>query len=86
MVHLLQRKFGAVFQQEHFSTLKLSMLPTSIFCIVLAGIDSRFKTKSDYMKYNCASRVRGYLKEVTDKGNGWLYSFVKQGHFYLSAS
>ncbi|XP_033898899.3 DNA fragmentation factor subunit beta-like isoform X2 [Acipenser ruthenus] len=29
-------------------------------------IDSRFKTKSDYMKYNCASRVRGYLKEVKD--------------------
>ncbi|KAK1159556.1 DNA fragmentation factor subunit beta [Acipenser oxyrinchus oxyrinchus] len=30
------------------------------------GIDSRFKTKSDYMKYNCASRMRGYLKEVKD--------------------
>nr|XP_023649418.1 DNA fragmentation factor subunit beta [Paramormyrops kingsleyae] len=28
------------------------------------GIDPRFKTKSDYMKYNCESRVRGYLKEV----------------------
>ncbi|XP_048873265.1 DNA fragmentation factor subunit beta isoform X2 [Brienomyrus brachyistius] len=28
------------------------------------GIDTRFKTKSDYMKYNCESRIRGYLKEV----------------------
>uniref|UniRef100_A0A3P9JSC5 DNA fragmentation factor subunit beta n=1 Tax=Oryzias latipes TaxID=8090 RepID=A0A3P9JSC5_ORYLA len=29
-----------------------------------SGVDSRFKTKSAYMKYNCASRIRGYLKEV----------------------
>ncbi|XP_072537646.1 DNA fragmentation factor subunit beta isoform X2 [Salminus brasiliensis] len=28
------------------------------------GIDSRFKTKSAYMKYNCEQRIRGYLKEV----------------------
>lgn len=28
------------------------------------GIDTRFKTKSAYMKYNCESRIRGYLKEV----------------------
>lgn len=28
------------------------------------GIDVRFKTKSAYMKYNCESRIRGYLKEV----------------------
>ncbi|XP_043102684.1 DNA fragmentation factor subunit beta [Puntigrus tetrazona] len=28
------------------------------------GIDARFKTKSAYMKYNCESRIRGYLKEV----------------------
>ncbi|XP_006642035.2 DNA fragmentation factor subunit beta [Lepisosteus oculatus] len=28
------------------------------------GVDSRFKTKSAYMKYNCENRVRGYLKEV----------------------
>ncbi|XP_051951122.1 DNA fragmentation factor subunit beta [Xyrauchen texanus] len=28
------------------------------------GVDVRFKTKSAYMKYNCESRIRGYLKEV----------------------
>ncbi|XP_028849653.1 DNA fragmentation factor subunit beta [Denticeps clupeoides] len=28
------------------------------------GVDARFKTKSAYMKYNCESRIRGYLKEV----------------------
>ncbi|KAK1801119.1 hypothetical protein P4O66_022821, partial [Electrophorus voltai] len=28
------------------------------------GIDTRFKTKSSYMKYNCEQRIRGYLKEV----------------------
>ncbi|XP_044208169.1 DNA fragmentation factor subunit beta [Thunnus albacares] len=28
------------------------------------GIDTRFKTKSAYMKFNCESRIRGYLKEV----------------------
>ncbi|XP_062854534.1 DNA fragmentation factor subunit beta [Trichomycterus rosablanca] len=28
------------------------------------GIDTRFKTKSAYMKYNCEQRIRGYLKEV----------------------
>ncbi|XP_005939092.1 DNA fragmentation factor subunit beta [Haplochromis burtoni] len=30
------------------------------------GVDSRFKTKSAYMKYNCESRIRGYLKELDD--------------------
>ncbi|XP_076022752.1 DNA fragmentation factor subunit beta [Genypterus blacodes] len=30
------------------------------------GVDVRFKTKSAYMKYNCASRIRGYVKEVDD--------------------
>ncbi|XP_021421991.2 DNA fragmentation factor subunit beta isoform X1 [Oncorhynchus mykiss] len=30
----------------------------------LSGIDDRFKTKSAYMKYNCESRIRGYMKEV----------------------
>ncbi|KAM4609914.1 DNA fragmentation factor subunit beta [Polymixia lowei] len=29
------------------------------------GVDARFKTKSAYMKYNCESRIRGYMKEVT---------------------
>ncbi|XP_068454535.1 DNA fragmentation factor subunit beta [Clinocottus analis] len=28
------------------------------------GVDARFKTKSAYMKYNCESRIRGYIKEV----------------------
>ncbi|KAM3838515.1 DNA fragmentation factor subunit beta-like [Diretmus argenteus] len=28
------------------------------------GVDARFKTKSAYMKYNCESRIRGYMKEV----------------------
>ncbi|XP_040922202.1 DNA fragmentation factor subunit beta [Toxotes jaculatrix] len=30
------------------------------------GIDARFKTKSAYMKFNCESRIRGYMKEVDD--------------------
>ncbi|XP_053136878.1 DNA fragmentation factor subunit beta isoform X2 [Hemicordylus capensis] len=28
------------------------------------GINSRFKTKSSYMRYGCESRIRGYMKEV----------------------
>ncbi|KAL1021084.1 hypothetical protein UPYG_G00008550 [Umbra pygmaea] len=28
------------------------------------GLDVRFKTKSAYMKYNCESRIRGYMNEV----------------------
>ncbi|KAA0714117.1 DNA fragmentation factor subunit beta [Triplophysa tibetana] len=37
----------------------------SVFLYVLnLGIHVRFKTKSAYMKYNCESRIRGYLKEV----------------------
>ncbi|KAM7410976.1 hypothetical protein PAMA_021104 [Pampus argenteus] len=30
------------------------------------GIDTRFKTKSAYMKFNCENRIRGYMKEVDD--------------------
>ncbi|XP_045913070.1 DNA fragmentation factor subunit beta [Micropterus dolomieu] len=30
------------------------------------GVDARFKTKSAYMKFNCESRIRGYMKEVDD--------------------
>ncbi|XP_070696189.1 DNA fragmentation factor subunit beta [Pempheris klunzingeri] len=30
------------------------------------GVDARFKTKSAYMKSNCESRIRGYMKEVDD--------------------
>ncbi|XP_029910826.1 DNA fragmentation factor subunit beta [Myripristis murdjan] len=28
------------------------------------GVDTRFKTKSAYMRYNCENRIRGYVKEV----------------------
>ncbi|XP_073326978.1 DNA fragmentation factor subunit beta [Pagrus major] len=28
------------------------------------GVDTRFKTKSAYMKFNCESRIRGYMKEL----------------------
>ncbi|XP_023257369.1 DNA fragmentation factor subunit beta [Seriola lalandi dorsalis] len=28
------------------------------------GVEARFKTKSAYMKSNCESRIRGYMKEV----------------------
>ncbi|KAJ7306574.1 hypothetical protein JRQ81_009939 [Phrynocephalus forsythii] len=28
------------------------------------GVESRFKTKSNYMRYSCESRIRGYMKEV----------------------
>ncbi|KAM9751726.1 DNA fragmentation factor subunit beta [Menidia menidia] len=31
-----------------------------------SGVDARFKTKSAYMRYNCESRIRGYMKEVDD--------------------
>uniref|UniRef100_A0A1A8PFK5 DNA fragmentation factor subunit beta n=2 Tax=Nothobranchius TaxID=28779 RepID=A0A1A8PFK5_9TELE len=31
-----------------------------------SGVDTRFKTKSAYMKFNCESRIRGYMKEVDD--------------------
>ncbi|XP_008278419.1 DNA fragmentation factor subunit beta [Stegastes partitus] len=30
------------------------------------GVDARFKTKSAYMKFNCESRIRGYMKELDD--------------------
>ncbi|CAJ1055520.1 DNA fragmentation factor subunit beta [Xyrichtys novacula] len=30
------------------------------------GVDARFKTKSAYMKFNCESRIRGYMKEMDD--------------------
>ncbi|TRY82345.1 hypothetical protein DNTS_000067 [Danionella cerebrum] len=30
------------------------------------GIPVRFKTKSAYMKHNCETRIRGYLREVGD--------------------
>uniref|UniRef100_A0A803T7G8 DNA fragmentation factor subunit beta n=1 Tax=Anolis carolinensis TaxID=28377 RepID=A0A803T7G8_ANOCA len=30
----------------------------------LLGVESRFKTKSGYMRYSCESRIRSYMKEV----------------------
>ncbi|KAM9343993.1 DNA fragmentation factor subunit beta isoform 2-T2 [Pholidichthys leucotaenia] len=33
---------------------------------LLSGVDARFKTKSSYMKFNCESRIRGYMKELDD--------------------
>uniref|UniRef100_A0A8C6UA88 DNA fragmentation factor, beta polypeptide (caspase-activated DNase) n=1 Tax=Neogobius melanostomus TaxID=47308 RepID=A0A8C6UA88_9GOBI len=30
------------------------------------GLDTRFKTKSSYMRFNCESRIRSYMKEVTN--------------------
>ncbi|XP_028309778.1 DNA fragmentation factor subunit beta [Gouania willdenowi] len=30
------------------------------------GVDTRFKTKSAYMKYNCENRIRGYMKEIDE--------------------
>ncbi|NXW53591.1 DFFB factor, partial [Eurystomus gularis] len=29
------------------------------------GLESRFKTKSSYMRYSCESRIRSYMKEVS---------------------
>lgn len=33
-------------------------------CSVSSGVAPHFKTKSDYMKHSCKSRIRGYTKEV----------------------
>ncbi|XP_072100834.1 DNA fragmentation factor subunit beta isoform X1 [Mobula birostris] len=48
-------------------------------------VESRFKTKSQYMRYNCACRMRNYLREVKEHGKklggdiGEVYdSFVKR--------
>ncbi|XP_061701041.1 DNA fragmentation factor subunit beta isoform X2 [Syngnathoides biaculeatus] len=30
------------------------------------GVESRFKTKSAYMKYNCENRIRSYMKELDE--------------------
>lgn len=32
--------------------------------IFLVGLESRFRNKSGYLRYNCESRIRGYLREV----------------------
>ncbi|PWA32962.1 hypothetical protein CCH79_00016865 [Gambusia affinis] len=42
------------------------------------GVDVRFKTKSAYMKYNCESRIRGYMKEVDSATNSIQKAKVKE--------
>lgn len=32
--------------------------------MLLAGLESRFKNKSGYLRYSCESRIRSYLREV----------------------
>ena len=32
--------------------------------LLLAGLESRFKNKSGYLRYSCESRIRSYLREV----------------------
>ncbi|XP_076860076.1 DNA fragmentation factor subunit beta isoform X1 [Brachyhypopomus gauderio] len=44
------------------------------------GIDTRFKTKSSYMKYNCEQRIRGYMKEV--QGFAKTITDAKEKHEY----
>ncbi|KAL4646095.1 DNA fragmentation factor subunit beta isoform X1 [Arapaima gigas] len=44
------------------------------------GIDTRFKTKSAYMKYSCESRIRGYLKEVDGYAPSIQNSKVRAGY------
>ncbi|XP_062248495.1 DNA fragmentation factor subunit beta isoform X2 [Platichthys flesus] len=41
------------------------------------GVDTRFKTKSAYMKFNCGSRIRGYMKEVDDAAKSVQSAQVK---------
>ncbi|XP_008411318.1 DNA fragmentation factor subunit beta [Poecilia reticulata] len=48
------------------------------------GVDVRFKTKSAYMKYNCESRIRGYMKEVDNAANSIQKAKVKEE--FLKAS
>ncbi|XP_029985875.1 DNA fragmentation factor subunit beta [Sphaeramia orbicularis] len=42
------------------------------------GVEARFKTKSAYMKYNCESRMRSYMKEVDNAAKAAVRAeFVK---------
>lgn len=38
--------------------------------LILAGLESRFRTKSGYLRYSCESRIRSYLREVGCGGSG----------------
>lgn len=33
-------------------------------CLLLPGLESRFRSKSGYLRYSCESRIRSYLREV----------------------
>lgn len=33
-------------------------------CLPLPGLESRFRSKSGYLRYSCESRIRSYLREV----------------------
>lgn len=70
-----QKQDGAKYKTLFiFSWNKLCLLTLHSSISVLSGIDVRFKTKSAYMKYNCESRIRGYMKEV--KLNYWCFGLT----------
>ncbi|XP_037540260.1 DNA fragmentation factor subunit beta [Nematolebias whitei] len=48
------------------------------------GINARFKSKSAYMKFNCESRIRGYMKEVDDATKAIQKAKVKAEFFKVS--
>lgn len=54
-VPLKTLNFNSPLEVSFFFFLNLGFIP---------GIDARFKSKSAYMKFNCESRIRGYMREV----------------------
>ncbi|XP_061591041.1 DNA fragmentation factor subunit beta [Cololabis saira] len=50
------------------------------------GVDTRFKTKSAYMKSNCESRIRGYMKEVDDASKNIQKAKVREEFLKTSKS
>ncbi|KAM4562401.1 DNA fragmentation factor subunit beta [Odontesthes bonariensis] len=50
------------------------------------GVEARFKTKSAYMRYNCESRIRGYMKEVDDATRNVQKAKVKVEFLKTSSS
>ncbi|XP_076598080.1 DNA fragmentation factor subunit beta [Chaetodon auriga] len=50
------------------------------------GVGARFKTKSAYMKFNCESRIRSYLKEVDGATNSIQKAKVRQEFVKASES
>uniref|UniRef100_A0A1A7XMY2 DNA fragmentation factor subunit beta n=1 Tax=Iconisemion striatum TaxID=60296 RepID=A0A1A7XMY2_9TELE len=51
-----------------------------------SGVDTRFKTKSAYMKFNCESRIRGYMKEVDNAAKSLQKAKVKAEFLKASKS